>query len=58
MRQDISDGDYLYQETGDIYISKMENFKIINGRLYGKISLFLLTDNKSVDIKAQAIYRK
>lgn len=58
MRQDISDGDYLYQETGDIYISKMENFKIINGRLYVKISLFLLTDNKSVDIKAQAIYRK
>jgi CMP-N,N'-diacetyllegionaminic acid synthase len=50
MRQNISAGDWMYQETGNIYISKIENFLSSHCRLSGKISLFILTENEALDI--------
>jgi len=50
MRQNISDSEFLYQETGNIYISKIENFRTSKCRLSGKISLFINTENEALDI--------
>ena len=53
MRQEVLEGNYLYQETGNIYISKIKNFQNSKCRMSGKISLFLLTDNEGLDIDTQ-----
>ncbi len=50
MRQNISDNEFFYQETGNIYISKIENFRRTKCRLSGKISLFINTENEALDI--------
>jgi len=50
MRQNISDNEYFYQETGNIYVSKIENFRTTKCRLSGKISLFINTENEALDI--------
>ena len=50
MRQNISDNECFYQETGNIYVSKIENFRSTKCRLSGKISLFINTENEAIDI--------
>jgi CMP-N,N'-diacetyllegionaminic acid synthase len=50
MRQNISDNEFFYQETGNIYVSKIENFRRTKCRLSGKISLFINTENEAIDI--------
>jgi len=65
MRQNILDNEFFYQETGNIYVSKIENFRKTKCRLSGKISLFINTENEALDIdtaddlqEAERIVRK
>jgi CMP-N,N'-diacetyllegionaminic acid synthase len=54
MRQNLNGNEYFYQETGNIYISKIENFKKTKCRLSGRISLFINTENEALDIDTAA----
>ena len=49
-RQDISEEDKKYKETGSIYISRTNILKQTSNRLGGKISLFLTNEDESWEI--------
>lgn len=49
-RQDILDHDVLFQENGSIYITKKKILMETHNRLGGKISLFIMKPEESIEV--------
>ncbi len=49
-RQDINSDDYLFKENGSIYITKVKSLLESKNRLSGKIAMYPMTEEESMEI--------
>lgn len=49
-RQDMTEADLRYRETGSVYVTKTEIYERLNNRMGGDIGLFIMDDDEGIDI--------
>lgn len=54
MRQDIPDAERLYEETGNIYVTRSDHLLRTRCRLGGRVSLFIMDTQEACDIDTHA----
>ena len=52
-RQDLAIGDYLYRETGSLYLTRTDVYQQLANRLGGRIGLFVMHEGEGVDIDSE-----
>lgn len=52
-RQDLTEADYRYRETGSLYLTRTEIYEQFSNRLGGDIGLFVMDEGEGVDIDTE-----
>ena len=52
-RQDLGDNDFLYRETGSLYLTRTDIYEQFANRLGGQIGLFVMHEGEGVDIDSE-----
>jgi N-acylneuraminate cytidylyltransferase len=52
-RQDLGDRDFLYRETGSLYVTRTDIYEQFANRLGGRIGLFVMHEREGVDIDSE-----
>lgn len=52
-RQDMTDFDIRYRETGSLYVTRPEIYRSQHNRLGGRIGLFVMHDDEGIDIDTE-----
>lgn len=52
-RQDLTEGDFLYRETGSLYVTRTDLYSSPGNRIAGRVELFIMDDIEGIDIDSE-----
>lgn len=52
-RQELSDGEFLYRETGSLYVTRTDCYSAPGNRIAGRVELFVMDEIEGIDIDTE-----
>jgi N-acylneuraminate cytidylyltransferase len=56
-RQELAAGDFLYRETGSLYVTRTDLYSTPGNRIAGRVELFVMDEIEGIDIDSEVDLR-